>query len=385
MVEELRKNNMTSRKNRRLAILSASFGFIFLLALVPTLSVGAYSSSMTSSNVSGIQGTVSVGKTPIWTAFDPVNGLMYVTDKGSAQASLIGSFPWQSTINASTQKGPMGATFTGSACGNVVAVANSRSSSVTLLSSAPPFNTVATIKIPSVNPLYAKSIPYAVAYASPYLFVADGVGQIDIIQCATHTLLGSVPLAPWSSLVAAFYDPVHNIVYFADDGASVIWYFDMSGNEPSCEVPSPCLISNVQGNIVDEPAFFTLDTRTGGVYFTDSLANTVREIIFNTTTDSPEVVAQQYGAFNTAEFHAPLGIAFNPINGELYVANSLGKYEVTVLCVTGSNSYSCSQMGNGGYQQFTNNGAHGFGITFDPYNGLMYVVNSNKASVSFLR
>jgi YVTN family beta-propeller protein len=348
-----------------IGLLSAGICLLFLLALVPSAAVNAYSASST------WNGRVAVGAHPLDAAYDPVNKLVYVTDSGGDRLSLITSGSTPKVLSTMPKVGyePWGITFTGSACSNVVAVANSGSSSVSLVSSASPYKTVATIHIPSVTSS-AKSIPYGIAYAMGSIYVADGAGQIDIINCATHKLSVVGPLTYYSSLTSAYYDSMHKIVYFGDDGASVIWYYDLSGKEQSCAPPIPCYVATNKGNILDEPGYFTLDTANGLVYVTDSLANSVRAI--GLAKHVPYLGAAQFGAYNSAEMYQPVGIAYNPINHWLYVANNGGKYEITSIAK------------NGSFSQYKNCNAIGFGVVYDPANGYMYVTNKNSGSVSFL-
>ncbi len=358
-----------------IALISVGICLLFLFSIVPSASVNAYSSA-----TSTWKGSVAVGPQPLYAAYDPVNKLVYVTDSGSDRLSLItsGSSPTVLSETPVVGSAPWGVTFTGSACGNEVAVANSGSGSVSFVSSSKPYNVVATVSVPSVTSS-PTSVPYGVAYAVGYVYVADGAGQIDIINCSTNTLADVVgPLTPLSSLVSAYYDSMHKIVYFGDDGASVIWYYDLSGKEPSCAPPNPCAIQVNEGNIFDEPGTFTLDRANGLVYVTDSLANSVRAIALYK--HQPYLEAVQYGAYNSTELYQPVGIVFNPHNNEVYVANNGGPYEVTEVCVA-MHSSSCP---SGGYNEYTNGAAEGFGIVNDPANGYLYVTNENSGSVSFL-
>lgn len=351
---------------------------LFLASLLPVASVAAATAS---SGQLTLKGTVAVGTSPTVAAYNPVNGLVYVTDSGSNKVSLLtsGSSPWV-VATLSTGKAPYGVTPTGPACGNVVAVSNSGSGSVSFYNSASPYKLVATVNIPSVVSTSSVSVPRGMTYVSGYIYVADGAGQIDIINCSTRTLLGSVALTPISSLVSAFYDSHYQIIYFADQGYGGVEYFDLSGREPSCAVPTPCLIGNVEGNYTDAPAFFA-GLSNGTVFYTDSTANVIREI--SVVSGTPVIDAQQFGNFYSHEFFAPTGITFDPQNQELVVANTGGHYEITALCINKVSSF-CKSVGVGGYQQLVDDSAHGFGITFDPMNGYIYVTNHNTASVSYL-
>jgi len=351
---------------------------IFLASLLPAASVAA--ATVTSSQLS-LKGTVAVGPDPGVAAFNPVNGLVYVTDRGSNKVSLLtsGSAP-KLVATLSTGNAPYGVTPTGPSCDNVVAVSNSGSGSVTLYNSAAPYKLVATINIPSVVSTSSVSVPRGLTFADGYLFVADGAGQIDVINCMNRTYVGSAALTPISSLVTAFYDARHQIIYFSDQGYGAAEYFDQSGNEPSCEIPHVCLIEDVGGNYTDAPAFFA-QSSNGTVFYTDSTANTVREI---TLVDNvPVIAAQQFGNYYSHEFFAPTGITFDPQNQELLVANTGGHYELTALCINKVSSF-CKSAGVGGYQQLLDDTSHGFGVTFDPMNGYIYVTNQNSGSVSYL-
>jgi DNA-binding beta-propeller fold protein YncE len=350
---------------------------LFLASLLPVASVAA----ATATGTPTLQGTVAVGSSPAVAAFNPVNGLVYVTDAASNEVSLLtsGSTP-KLVATLSTGSSPYGVTPTGPECDNVVAVSNSGSGSVSFYNSASPYKLVATVNIPSVVSTSSVSVPRGMAYVSGYIYVADGAGQIDIINCLSRVYYGSVALTSVSSLVSAFYDARHQIIYFADQGDSAIEYFDQSGNEPSCQVPTPCMIQNVEGNLTDAPAFFA-ENNNGTVFFTDSTANVIREIsIVNGT---PVIDAQQFGNFYSHEFSAPIGITFDPQNQELLVANSAGHYEITALCINKFSSF-CKSAGVGGYQQLVDDSSHGFGVIFDPMNGYVYVTNHNSASVSYL-
>ncbi len=346
------------------------------MSLIPVASFAAASPRVT------VKGTISVSNTPTWDVYDPGNKMVYVTDSGSNTLSIISSSSSPKVVaTVKTGSTPWGATPTGSSCGNEVAVANSGSGSVSLYKDTSPYASVTTIKIPSVNPLYKTSVPRAIAYAAGVLYVADGAGQIDVVNCATNTLEGSVLLTAFSSLNGAFYDSMHKIVYFADEGYSSVWYFDLSGNEPSCLPPNPCLITTVGGNYTDSPAFFTEDA-AGNVYFSDSVANSIR--VINLVSDVPTINATQYGNFyNTHEFDAPVGIAFMRSTQELVVANTAGKNEFTVLCVNTVSTF-CSKASVGGFYEIAGGSHQGYGLTFDPDNGYIYATNQNSGSVTYL-
>lgn len=365
-------------KLKHLAILSAGVCFLFLLSIVPTASVNAYSATASS----GYHGSVAVGSDPVTATYNWNDGYVWVADKNSNHLSVItsGSNPTVLSYTPVTGNAPWGITATGSTCNNEVAVSNSGSGSVSLISSKSPFNTITTISIPSVMSNYKTSVPYGITYASGYLYVADGVGQIDVINCHTNTLVGSVGLTPFSTLVGAYYDWQHKIVYFSDPGYGAIWYFDLSGNEPSCAVPSPCIVSEA-GDYVAAPAYFTLDKANGMVYLSDSTDNTIRSIAV--VDKVPQVTATGYGNFSSHELYAPTGIAYDPDNGMVLAANSGGKYEVTAICVATTSSF-CKSAGIGGFQEYSEGTAHGFGMTYDWSNGYVYVTNHNDATVSFV-
>jgi len=363
-------------KNKTLNFGTAALCFLFVLSLIPIASFAASGPGVT------VKGTISVASTPTWDAYNPANKLMYVVDSGGNELSIINSVSSPKVVaTLRTGSSPWGATPTGSSCGKDVAVANSGGGSVSLYKSTSPYALVTTIKIPSVNPLYKTSVPREIAYAAGVLYVADGAGQIDVINCATRILEGSVLLTAFSSLNGAFYDSVHKIVYFADEGASSVWYFDLSGNEPSCEVPNVCLITSIGGNFTDSPAFFAEDT-AGNVYFTDSVANSIR--VINLVDDVPTINATQYGNFyNTHEFDAPVGIAFNPVTQEILVANTAGSREFTVLCVNTVSAF-CASAGVGGFHLVSNGSLQGYGLAYDPANHYVYATNENSGSVSYL-
>lgn len=354
--------------------MTAAICFMFVVSLIPAASFAASSSF-------SIKGTVSAGSDPIWSVYDSSNGLVIVTDSASNELTLLSSGSTPAVVSTiPTASGPWGAAPTGAACNNDIAVANSGSGSISLFSASAPHKLVATITIPSVVPTSKVSVPRDIAYASGNLYVADGAGQIDIISCSTHKLLESVALTPFSSLAGAFYDSKHRIVYFGDQGASSIEYFDLTGNEPGCLPPTPCFITSVGGNLTDSPSFFAEDNN-GIVYFTDSVANTIREI--SIVNDTPVIDATQFGNFYSHEFNAPTGITYDSQTRELLVANTAGSHEITVLCI---NNYSvfCKSAGVGGFEQISNGGNRGFGIVYDPMNGYIYVTNQNSASVSYL-
>jgi YVTN family beta-propeller protein len=366
-------------KLRIITVVTGVLCFLFLLSLVPAASVAAYSST---SAAVGISGTVSVGRVPVGAAFNPSNGLVFVADSGSNQLSVINSASSPKVVaNVSTMgTTPWGATATGASCKNEIAVANSGSGTVSLINSAKPYGVVATVHIPSAVPTSSVSVPRGIAYASGNLYVADGAGQIDVINCSDHKLVEAVGLTPFSQLVSAFYDAKDKIVYFSDEGYGGVWYFDLSGKEPACLPPNPCLISTVGGNYTDAPAFFAQDN-SGLVYYTDTTVNSIREIaIVNNT---PVIESQQFGNYYSHEFNAPIGIAFDPQSRELIVSNSAGKNEITVLCISTYSAF-CKGAGVGGFKQISNGADHGFGIVYDPTNGYLYVTNQNNASVSFL-
>ena len=277
---------------------------------------------------------ISVQSKPCGIVFDPYNNYMYVANCVSSTVSVIN----QSNVvikNISVQSGPEDIAF--NPYNNYMYVANSGSSTVSVINQS---NVV-------INNITVQSVPLGIAFDpyNNYVYVTNYRSDTVSILSSTHDII--------------FYT-----VQFTESvlPTGTTWNITLSGTQYTSD-----------GNIISiqlTPAEYTFTAATRATGFSWDNAFNTFTVNDSNTNISVYFTQNQYIANTTVQSN-PIGIAFDPYNNYMYVANS-GSSTVSVIdqsnVVIKNISVQCVPLG----------------IAFDPYNNYMYVANSGSSTVSVI-
>lgn len=201
-----------------------------------------------------VTGTLTVGNAPLGVGFNPLTGLVYVSNSEDGTVSVIRGSQVQGTI--AVGNGPNGIDADTSA--NLVYVANFSDATVSVINGAT--NTV--VSLPAVG-----NGPFGVAYlpGTAFTFVTNSQdGTISWLQNGTVQGTASLPNGGFPYGIAA--DPAHNRVLIANFSLNRIEVF-----EASTMSFGPAW----SGNGLAGPYGIAVDSATGNVYVANSNGTTV--------------------------------------------------------------------------------------------------------------
>ena len=175
-----------------------------------------------------------------------------------------------------------------------------------------------------------------------YVTSASGVNVIDE---TSNKLLTTIPL---NNVGALAYNPSNHNVYVS--GWQTIWIIESSTNKVTGQ------FSGVSG--------FNLafDSNKSYLYASDDYANTVQ--VVNTLT------GKLIKSVPVCQWCDPSGMAFNPMNGRIYLAN-FGMGKVSVISDTTNNIVATITVGS-----------NPFGALYDPLNQKVYISDYSSAVLS---
>jgi YVTN family beta-propeller protein len=302
-------------------------GFVY----VSDLGLGS-GSTVTVINGTSVAGNVSVGGGPGTEALDSSNGYVYVPNYSSDNVSVING----TSIVGSVAVG-VGPSWTVYDNGNgYIYVTNLDSSTVSVINGT---RLIATVNLP------AYSGPEFASYdrEDGYIYVTDViVGEVTIINGTV--VAGTVTVGYEPQLCA--YDSQNGYVYVPNSGSDNLSVINGTRAVGSVSLPSP-------------PSSATYVAGNGYVYVTVPASDSISVI------DGDAQVGWVYDGPGSRPAHA----AFDPTDGYLFVTNSASD---NVSLVDGTKLIGAASVGAGPEY-----------MTFDSRNGYVYVVNSasNNASV----
>lgn len=130
--------------------------------------------------------------------------------------------------------------------------------------------------------------------------------------------------------------------------------------------------------LFDAPQGVAVDTATGDIYVADTSNDTIREItswgLVTTLAGSAGQLDIADGTGSAARFNGPMGIAFDPTTGDLYVSdrNNNSIRIVTSAGVVTTFAGMAGESGTGSAARFF----QPFGVTVDPTTGDIYVAGT---------
>ena len=307
---------------------------------------------------------ISVGEGPYGILYDPSNGYIYVTNTAQNNVSVIDGA--NNTLIASINVGayPEGLAYDPS--NGYIYVANSWSNNVSVINGAN--NTV-------IANIAVGSYPVGLAYdpSNGYVYVANaGSNSVSVINGATNTVIASIAVRSFPEKIA--YDPSNGYIYVVNSGSNNISVINGANNK---------IIANLSLGLTwgsggdwgsSGPLGIAYDPSNNYLYLANTIGNSL--ILINGTTNT--VVSNiKVGIF-------PGGVAFDPINDYLYVTDfnysdwpggDVNTSSNTVFVINGATNKIIANISVG---------LDPIGVAVDTSNGYVYVTNSGSNNVSVI-
>jgi len=240
-----------------------------------------------------------VGQTPFGVAIDPTSSYVWVTNRGSANVTVLSPTTLSAVANVTVQSAPTGIAI--DATDGTAYVADSATDNVTVVSTAS-FRVVTNVSV-GTQPLGVAWDP-----ATDQVFVSNhGSGTVSAIDARTATVTGTIAVGSGPYGLAVDNDT--DTVYVADERAYLVTVVSAASDTVVASVPVlPWTPIDLEGVVYDwgQKTVWV----AGGWYYA---------IVINTTR---EVVAD-YVSID------PSGAAYDPTTGDVCVTNSANE---TFVC-----------------------------------------------------
>jgi YVTN family beta-propeller protein len=286
--------------------------------------------------------TITVGTNPSAIAIDPVTNTIFVVNSGSGNVSVING-----ATNTVTATVPVGTTPKAIAVdprANVVYVANSGSNSVSVIDGTS--NTVTATPTVGTNPVAVAVNPQThVAYVAN-----SGSGNVSVIPGTSSSV--SATIAAGTSPVSVAVNPIANLIYVANNGSNNVTVINGANNSA---------ITVTDSNAV-APVAVAVNAVSGNAYVANSTSHNVTEIAAGTNATT---------TITDPNATAPVAVAVNPTSNQIFVSNS------------GSNNITVIAGGNNAVTTLKDPAAAiPVAIAVNPLTHQMYAANSGSSTVS---
>ncbi|MHB1708599.1 MAG: hypothetical protein ACYCT2_03885 [Thermoplasmataceae archaeon] len=291
------------------------FALIFSGLFVVLNGTGHSTSNGPNANVAAMPQNGQIGQYPDGNnshggTYDPYNQELYVTNSFSNNVTVINAFSGVSVANISVGSQPLGITY-----------------------------------VPYNHDLYVEN------YNS---------GNLSVISSVTNTVVATVSLAGNPQFSA--YDPLSETLYVSAlySGSGVIWVVNVTNNSVTT-IPTPAVA----------PYGLAFDPYNGYMYVADHHSNVVWAFTQSGAVVAKILVGQQ-----------PYGLAFDPVNRMLYVTDQ----DFNALISGYPQEYNVSIINTVNNTLVKNvvPGSEPEGIAYDPANGFVYIANSKSGNISVL-
>ncbi len=267
-------------------------------------------------SISSVQQNTQIGQYPDGNnahggAYDPYNQELYITNYFSDNVTVINAFSNISVANISVGSDPLGITYV--PYNHDIYVNNYNSNNISIISSVS--NTVvANISLPG-NPRYSVYDPQnETLYVSGFNY---GTGAVWIINVTNNTIV-STPGIPPSNTRGLAFDPYNGYVYIAES----------SDNAVLALSPSGAIEAYI--SVGQDPHGLAFDPINRMLYVTDYDFNSLisgnpkeYNVTIINTVNNTVVKSVVPGSL-------PDGVAYDPANGYIYIAN-YGSGNISVL------------------------------------------------------
>lgn len=300
-------------------------------------------------------GSIPVGLDPAGIEYDAGNGLVYVANMLSDNVSVLDPATEQPLTSISVGIWPVGVAV--DATTDEVYVTNSWYNGLNPSLSADSVSVIDTTTNRTVATIPVGEIPEGIAVdaAAGEVFVANSESNnVSVIATATLTVRHTLPVGSLPTGIA--FDPLNGVVYTANFG---------SLNVTAIATNPLGVVGAIATAIL--PGALAVDPADGNLFVANGapLASSVE--VVNESTD--QIVAQVPTGVEPGGIVQ--GIAVDPDNGEVYVANTLSD---SVTVIAGTTLQVVATVAVGGYPS---------GIAVDPATGDVFVTDrdSNELSV----
>lgn len=264
---------------------------------------GAFGVNMSSVAQNNLTGNYTDGNNALAAVYDPFNQLLYVTNSYSNNVTVINSFSGSSVANISVGEQPEGITYV--PYNHDIYVENEKSQNISIISSTSN-NVIGTIAVPG-NPLFS-----AFDSLSGTLWVSgyNEGGLLWIINVTAGVIQSTITLYPDSNPYGLTFDPANGYMYVADNNLNQVYVISSSGE----------IVSNIGAG--QSPYAIAFDPLNQRIYVTDNDFNS--KIQGHSSESNVTIINAVTNKFvaNVVPGHNPEGIAFDPVNGYIYIANS---------------------------------------------------------------
>ena len=275
---------------------------------VSVIDTGAIPNSIVSTVTLLGPNNTSVPTHPYGVAINPAGSRVFISNQATKTISVIDASSTDNRVIGSIDNGglkPGGLAVT--PAGSRLLVANDASTSITVYDANPPYAVKGTINDTTNNGFEGIAIvpgtggaftAYVTATGSNKVVVINGNEGTDVYTKATDIVVGTNP-------IGIAYNPTNQKLYVANSFGGSVSVIAASSNT----VTSTIALTGA----TPTPVGVAVDATGNKVYVTDNKNNSVSIIDGSNDTllTSPTIVTGQ----------APYGVAFNPANNTLYVAN----------------------------------------------------------------
>ena len=281
------------------------------------------------------------GGDPLNIAFDPNNGLLYVTNDVSNTVSAIN--PSTNTVVATIPvvRFPIEILFNPN--NGLLYVTHPSQDIISVIN--PSTNTVVATLPMSGGPI---GIDFNPNNGLLY-FTNENINTVSVLNPSTNTVVGTIPVGEHPTGIT--FNPNNGLLYVVNDFSNTVSVLNPSTNTVVGTIP-----------VGFEPANIAFNPNNGLLYVTNLEGHSVSVLNPSTNTVVATIPAGEF----------PTGVAFNPNNGYMYVSNNA---ENTVLEINPSTNTVVGTIPVGIGPQ---------GIAFDPNNGLLYVANQGSGNISVI-
>jgi len=309
--------------------------------------------SVISESTNAVVATVDVGQGPAAIAFDSMNGEIYVANQNSYTVSVISGFDNSLVATVPVGTGPIALAYDSTNGDLYVAnehICDNCLGSVSVISGS----TNSVVANVSVG-----EFPNDVAFDSNNgnVYVASGGSTLSVISGSTNTVAATVSLS--SSSTGFAFDSNNGDIYVAN-AYSTVSVISGSTNSIVAKVP----IGQGQGsrtNVGSYPSGVAFDPDNGDIYVTNipnqglpfagAEGGAGSPIPMAEGLTNPGSVSVISGLTNTVIQNvtvggAPDGIAFDPHNGNIYVANSNPTGTVSVIAPSAGTTTAVPEFAN---------------------------------------
>ena len=191
-----------------------------------------------------------------------------------------------------------------------------------------------------------------------YIYIADDYANtVDVLDPMNNSIIATISVGLYPYYIT--YDPKNGYLYVTNNGDYTVSVIDPSTDKVIATIPlmpeiGPIYIPGTLGGYIPGPAGIAYDPKNGYLY----VAN---EGFDNITIIDPST-NKVIGAIQLG--HSPWGIAYVPSTGYLYV--TAGTYSGVVYVINPSTNQVIATIPVGRYP---------WGIAYDPENGYLYVTD----------